>query len=66
NASPGAIIVFHDSKKAWERIQGALPEVLEHFSKEGYTFKNETLAINSLHVQTGNPDEVIVVEGSMK
>lgn len=31
-----------------------------------YTLKNETLAINSLHVQTGSPDEVIVVEGSMK
>ncbi len=40
NASPGSIIVFHDSKKAWERMQGALPEVLEHFTKDGYIFKS--------------------------
>ncbi|MEO7211052.1 MAG: polysaccharide deacetylase family protein [Chitinophagaceae bacterium] len=40
NASPGSIIVFHDSKKAWERMQGALPEVLEHFTKEGFQFKS--------------------------
>ncbi len=45
NTKPGTIIVFHDSTKAWERLQYALPKVLEHFSKVGYTFsaleKNE-------------------------
>lgn len=35
---PGSIIVFHDSTKAWERMQYALPRVLAHFSREGYTF----------------------------
>jgi len=35
----GSIIVFHDSEKAWQRLQYALPETLEHFSKEGYQFK---------------------------
>lgn len=35
---PGSIIVFHDSSKAWDRMQYALPRVLAYFSKEGYTF----------------------------
>ncbi len=35
---PGSIIVFHDSTKAWERMSYTLPKVLEHFSKQGYTF----------------------------
>jgi peptidoglycan-N-acetylglucosamine deacetylase len=35
---PGSIIVFHDSEKAFERVQGALPEVLKHFSALGYRF----------------------------
>lgn len=35
----GSIIVFHDSTKAWSRMSYALPRVLEHFSREGYTFK---------------------------
>lgn len=30
----GSIIVFHDSEKAWERMQFALPRVLEHFSRK--------------------------------
>jgi peptidoglycan-N-acetylglucosamine deacetylase len=38
HSKPGSIIVFHDSSKAWERMQYALPKVLEHFSKKGYTF----------------------------
>lgn len=38
NASKGSIIVFHDSTKAWERLAFALPEVLAHFTKEGYQF----------------------------
>ena len=40
NARPGSIIVFHDSEKAFERLQIALPRVLEHFSKKGYRFES--------------------------
>jgi peptidoglycan/xylan/chitin deacetylase (PgdA/CDA1 family) len=40
NSKPGSIIVFHDSSKAWCRMSFALPLVLEHFSKEGYSFKS--------------------------
>lgn len=36
---PGSIIVFHDSAKAFDTLQHALPRMLEHFTKEGYTFK---------------------------
>ena len=39
NSKPGNIIVFHDSTKAWSRMSFALPKVLEHFSKEGFSFK---------------------------
>lgn len=39
NAKPGAVIVFHDSAKAWERLQYAVPRVLEYFSERGYAFK---------------------------
>lgn len=35
----GSVIVFHDSKKAWERMSYALPICLEKLQKEGYTFK---------------------------
>lgn len=35
---PGSIVVFHDSAKAWERLEYALPRVLQHCSKSGYRF----------------------------
>jgi len=38
NASPGSIIVFHDSLKAKEKMLYALPMVLEHYSMLGYRF----------------------------
>ncbi|MBI2283343.1 MAG: polysaccharide deacetylase family protein [Bacteroidetes bacterium] len=38
HSKPGSIIVFHDSTKAWSRMQYALPRVLAHFSKAGYRF----------------------------
>ena len=44
NATNGSIIVFHDSEKAQERIEYALPKVLEYFSNLGYEFKNLNLA----------------------
>jgi peptidoglycan/xylan/chitin deacetylase (PgdA/CDA1 family) len=37
-ASPGSIVVFHDSLKAKVNLEYALPKVLEHFSDLGYTF----------------------------
>jgi peptidoglycan-N-acetylglucosamine deacetylase len=40
SAKRGSIIVFHDSLKAKERMQYALPRVLEHFSAKGYRFEN--------------------------
>lgn len=40
NARSGSIIVFHDSIKAWPRLSKALPRVLAHYHKLGYTFKS--------------------------
>ncbi len=40
NAKEGSVIVFHDSVKAEKNMRYALPKVLEHFSKKGYTFKS--------------------------
>lgn len=39
HAKPGSIVVFHDSQKAASNMLAALPQVLEHFSKEGWSFK---------------------------
>ena len=39
HAQPGSIVVFHDSAKAWERLQIALPAVLDYFSDLGYRFE---------------------------
>lgn len=39
HAKSGSIVVFHDSDKASENMQYALPRVLEYFSKKGYSFK---------------------------
>ncbi len=39
NSEPGSIILFHDSKKAWPRLEKVLPEVLDRFTKAGYKFK---------------------------
>lgn len=40
NAKSGSIVVFHDSAKALDRMQFALPKVLQHFTTEGYQFKS--------------------------
>lgn len=34
----GSIIVFHDSTKAWSRLQNALPQVIDYFQQQGYGF----------------------------
>jgi peptidoglycan-N-acetylglucosamine deacetylase len=36
---PGAIVLFHDSEKAWPRMKEVLPKTLDYFSSEGYTFE---------------------------
>jgi peptidoglycan-N-acetylglucosamine deacetylase len=38
NTKPGSIIVFHDSVKALERMQYALPLYIEYCLNEGYSF----------------------------
>jgi peptidoglycan/xylan/chitin deacetylase (PgdA/CDA1 family) len=38
NVKPGDIVLFHDSLKARERMEYALPKALEYWSKEGYKF----------------------------
>ena len=35
----GSIIVFHDSLKAFDSLQYALPRYLKHFQSKGFTFK---------------------------
>jgi len=35
----GSIIVFHDSKKAWDRLHQALPASLDALLKKGFDFK---------------------------
>ena len=36
--SPGSVIVFHDSVKAWPRLEKALPELLKQLKEKGYSF----------------------------
>jgi peptidoglycan/xylan/chitin deacetylase (PgdA/CDA1 family) len=40
HAGPGSIVVFHDSEKAFSRLEGALPVVLGHFREKGYRFES--------------------------
>lgn len=35
---PGAIVVFHDSTKAWDRMRYALPQTLEYARLQGWKF----------------------------
>lgn len=43
NAGNGAVVVFHDSEKARERMVYSLPIVLRHFSGKGYQFRKIVL-----------------------
>ena len=43
NVGSGAVIVFHDSPKANEKMRYALPVVLKHFSECGYSFEKIVL-----------------------
>lgn len=42
NAQNGSIVVFHDSLKAQEKLEFALPRVLKHFAELGYRFSKLT------------------------
>jgi peptidoglycan/xylan/chitin deacetylase (PgdA/CDA1 family) len=44
NITPGAIVVFHDSAKAWDRLRYALPFVLDYCKEKGW-------AMNALPVE---------------
>ncbi len=46
NLTPGDIVVFHDSEKAFERMSFALPCVLEHCNRQGW----EMRAMNVLKI----------------
>ena len=35
----GSIIVFHDSEKAFDKMNYTLPKMLEHFKQQGYRFE---------------------------
>ena len=39
NTTKGSIVVLHDSKKSWERLEYVLPKLLAHYSKLGFQFK---------------------------
>lgn len=39
NTTDGAIVVFHDSAKALEKLQYALPKMLNYFSEQGFSFE---------------------------
>jgi peptidoglycan/xylan/chitin deacetylase (PgdA/CDA1 family) len=39
NVSPGSVIVFHDSEKAFVNLEAGLPEVLKTLEREGYKFE---------------------------
>ncbi len=39
HAGKGSIVVFHDSIKAWEKLQFVLPKVLKYFSEKGFRFE---------------------------
>ena len=51
NARQGSIVVFHDSLKAWDKLQFVLPKVLKHFSSQGYRFA---------HLEEERADELLL------
>ena len=40
NAGEGSIVVFHDSEKAFPRLENALPETLKYFANREYRFES--------------------------
>ncbi|MEO1257953.1 MAG: polysaccharide deacetylase family protein [Bacteroidota bacterium] len=47
NAGNGSIIVFHDSLKAWNKLEFVLPKILEYYAEKGFRFEalSEKLAV---------------------
>ena len=43
NAESGAVIVFHDSAKAFEKLRYVLPLVMKYFTEKGFEFKSISL-----------------------
>lgn len=39
NTRPGSVIVFHDSEKAFPRLEFVLPKALQFFAEKGYVMK---------------------------
>ena len=39
NTENGSIVVFHDSLKAWERLEFVLPKALKYWTEKGFEFK---------------------------
>ena len=50
NVEPGSIVVFHDSRKAEEKLRYALPKTLAYFAEQGYRFE----ALNEQEVMVHN------------
>jgi hypothetical protein len=40
HATEGSIVVFHDSEKAFPRMQKSLSSTLEYFSEKGWQFES--------------------------
>ena len=38
NAGKGSIVVLHDSLKAWEKLEYALPRLLRFYADRGFRF----------------------------
>lgn len=54
-AIPGSIVLFHDSVKAWDRLEEALPQVLEHFLEKGYRFEALTESSDLMPLPESSP-----------
>ena len=39
HTNAGSIVVFHDSEKAFPRLEYALPAILQFFTKSGFLFE---------------------------
>lgn len=46
NVTPGSIVIFHDSEKAYSNLQYALPKTLKFLKDKGYSFET----IESRHI----------------
>ncbi len=54
NAKAGSIVVFHDSLKAQQNMQYALPKTLEYYAEKGYHFAK----LNFSNIKESRPSRV--------